>query len=186
MFKENELISYLPPVVSEIVKVSELMSILQVEVDGLWVDLDGVLKSQYVNFADELAVMRYERMLGILPKSGADLSQRRDDILSVLAIGLPYTLANLQLMLKNICGDNGVIVEVYPDEYLLYVRVDLAVREKYDMVFDLVSRMKPANLVLDISLGYNKHGDLVGLTHGGMVDMTYYDVKNQILEVADV
>lgn len=185
MEKVNELISYLPSVVSEIGKVSELMSISQVQVDDLWSDLAVVLDSQFVNLADEVSVSRYETMLGILPKSSWTLAERKENILSVLAIGLPYTLANLELQLKNICGENSVIVEVYASEYLLYVRVDLEVRTKYDMVEDLVQRMMPANLVLDISLGYNKYGDLVDLSHGEMDIMTYYDVKNQILEVSD-
>lgn len=184
MEKINELISYLPSVVSEIGKVSELMSISQVEIDGLWSDLNVVLDSQFVNLADEVSISRYETFLGILPKSGSSLSERRENILTTLAIGLPYTFANLELQLKNICGDDGIVIQVYPDEYLLYVRVSLEMRSKYDSAYQLICRMMPANLELDMSLGYNNYGGLSALTHGEMDSMTYYDVKNAVLEVS--
>ena len=176
---ERKLINYLPHILRD---VREYKAILndgeEAEIVSLWTSLDDALKDQFIQDATEYGIKRWERLLGIVPKATSTLDERRFSVLTKVNEQLPFTITSLKEQLKALCGDDNYSVELDSGKYTLKVEIALEVESKYKDVEVLLKRIVPANMIIDLSLKYNKHNLVAALTHTALSNLTHYDVRN--------
>lgn len=176
---DRKLIDYLPSVVAEVKDYQELMKTEQVEIENLWQKAYQGLDNQFVDSTDENGIARYELMLNIHPKVTDDLELRQFRVLSRFNEQLPYTYTKMIEQLKALCGKDGVRAEL--NGLSLSVKVELTAKGKVDEVKELLNRMIPANVVVDVSLLYNQWKKAKRLKWGQVKGMTWGQLRNEVL-----
>lgn len=176
---DRKLIDYLPEVIAEVKDYQELMKTEQVEIESLWNKVRQGLDNQFIESTDEDGIARYELMLNIKPKAIDDLELRQFRVLSRYNEQLPYTYTKMIEQLKALCGENGVKIEL--NGISLSVKVELTAKGKIDEVKDLLERMIPANVVVDVALLYNQWKKAKHLKWGQVKGMTWGQLRNEVL-----
>lgn len=178
----RRLIDYLPPVIRDVREFRAIMNDgEQAEIAELWDAVEAAFNDQFISEATENGIERWEKILGISPKGTDTLDARRFRILSRLNEQLPYTLPVLEDILRSLCGENGYSLEVQNELYTLKVKVALVAKSNVDDVDVLLRRFAPANMVIELSLKYNKWQKLKELAWGGLKTLTWKDIKEEVL-----
>lgn len=178
---DRKLIDYLPPNLQLIREFKEIAKAEKKEIYDLWQELEDVLNDAYINHATVDGIDRWEKIFKVVPKPTDTDEIRRFRIIARLNEQLPYSYRNLELQLKNLCGDKGYTMELKNNDYILKVRVELKVKEKYDEVDSLLNRVMPANIVIDLSLLYNQHKTLAKFTHAQLSKFTHKHIRNEVM-----
>lgn len=181
MAKEVNLIEYLPGIMKELREFKAISNAENPELFFLWDAIEDAFNDQFVNYATERGVKRWESTLGITPKGTDALEIRKFRIISRLNEELPYTYEKLKMQLETLCGEKGYSLELLNNEYKLIVRVELSVRGKFAEVESLLNRTVPANIVIDLSLMYNQHSALAKYTHSQLGSSTHYQLRNEVI-----
>lgn len=178
---DRKLIDYLPPVIKNAAEFEAIMEAIQPEFVDVETAIINAFNDTFVNDATEVGVKRWESMLNIAPKSVDTLEDRKFRILARLNEQLPYTFRSLDDRLITLCGQNGFTMELFNDIYTLKVRIELVVKGQYEAVEQLLKRIVPANLVIDLDLRYNQHEKLKNYTHGQLSAFTHSHIRNEVL-----
>ncbi len=117
MASERLLIDYLPPFLREFREMRFIMAAIQPEIDTLYEAMQNALDDQYIQYATESGIKRWEKMLKITPKDTETLEERRFRLLTIMGKETPYTLIKLHEMLTGICGEGNYSVEIKPSGY---------------------------------------------------------------------
>ena len=86
----------------------------------------------------------------------------------------------LKEKLKMLCGDDGYIVVLIPEEYRLVVGLGLVAMNNYYDIEKLLKKMVPANIVIEISEIYNRHSGLHGFTYEELEEYTNNQLRNEV------
>lgn len=179
---ERNLIEYLPYIIRD---VREYQAILtdaeQPEMIILWQAADYALDDQFINYATENGVSRWEKILGIVPKATEVLDARKFTILTRINEQLPLTSATLDTLLKSLCGENGYTYEIDGDHYMVSVLVELTAKSNLNDVEALLNRVIPANMVIRLGLRYNQHEKLSQFTHEQLAAYTQNQIRNEVI-----
>lgn len=181
MVMDRNLLEYLPLVLRDIKEYKVLEAIEQTQFENLWSALFDSVNNQFVSDAVESGIVRYEKILNIMPKGTDTLDVRRFRILARMNEELPYTMEKLQGSLEALCGENGYTAVLDNDEYKLIVRVALGVKGQYEEVDKLLQRITPANIIIDLSLLYNQHSLLSTYTNIQLNEFTNYQIRNEVI-----
>lgn len=176
---DRKLIDYLPAVIAEVKDYQALMATEQAEIEKLWQAAHRALDNQFIESANEHSIERHELMLNIKPKVTDDLDLRKFRVLSRYNEQLPYSYNKIVERLKAICGENGVKTEL--NGLSLAVKVELTAKDKVDEVKELLNRMIPANVVVDVSLLYNQWKKVKRLKWGQVKNKTWGELRNEVL-----
>lgn len=179
---ERRLINYLPPILRDVREYKAIMNDAeQSEVEELWKAADDVLNNQFITDATEKGVLRWERVLGIVPQATLSLNERKFTILARLNEQLPFTLKNLENLLRILCGEDGFTVQINPSGYTLIVKIALTAKKNYSDVEQMLKRIVPANLLIQLSLMYNTYEQLNLFNHQNLKVHTHYQLRNEVL-----
>lgn len=180
----RKLIEYLPEFLRDIREYNAILTLaVQPKVIDLFQGTEDAMNDQFIKTANEYGVIRWERMLGIVPKSGYTLDDRKFAILTRINEQPPYTMRAFKQKLEGLCGKNGYSVEIDVDKFILKVRIALTSRNAYDDVCELVERIAPMNLILDISLMYNQHKMYNNIyTHGQLTAYTHHELRERVFD----
>ncbi len=177
---ERKLIDYYPQILREFEEIRMLSGTEQKEMEQLEETQSALLADQFVTTATENGISRWENILGILPKATLSLDDRRFAILSRLSQELPYSMGMLRRQMDALCGEGKYTLELRNKVYTLIVRIALVSRNSYDNVDSLLKRIVPANMIIDLSLLYNRHVMLKICTHGQLKQYTHYGIRNEV------
>ncbi|HEX2927702.1 MAG TPA: putative phage tail protein [Ruminiclostridium sp.] len=180
MDREIDVLSYIPDFLQDFREFRELADSENPEILALWGAMEDVLKDQFVNDATENGVKRWESILKITPKGTDSLEVRKFRILTRLNEKLPYTYRLLELQLSTLCGKSGYFLELRNNEYKLKVRVALTAKGMLAEVENLLKRIVPANMEIDLSLLYNQNLALNGLTHAKLSKFTHEQLRSEV------
>lgn len=178
---DRQLLDYFPQILKEFREVQAIAGTEQPEAEQMWDALQAVLNDQFVLDATENGVRRWEGILKIIPKATASLYDRRFLILARLSEELPYSLRMLMRQMESLCGKTGYTIQRKNKEYTLVVRIALTARSNYDDVNNMLQRMIPANMIIDLSLLYNQHKTLGSFTHRQLSAYTHNQLRNEVL-----
>lgn len=178
---DRNLIDYIPQVLKDVREYKHVMEVEQPEIVSLWGELENALKDNFINDATQNGVLRLEKILKIVPKASDTLDIRKFRILARFNEQLPYTFRTLQERLTTLCGKDGYTLELKNDIYTLKVRIELIVKGQYDAVDDLLRRITPANLIIDLDLRYNQHLTLAKFTHAQLAAYTHKQLKEEVI-----
>ena len=179
--KQIDMMRKVPDVLKDVREIKALMHTETIEMNLLSAALALYLNNTFVDSADEYGIGRWESILHILPKLTDTLDERRFRVLSRINEQLPFTLRSLEQQLSTLCGPEGYTVELFHEQYLLKVRVELTAKSKLEDVRALLNRIVPANMVIDLDLLYNQHSDFDGLTLEELSVYTHQQLRDEVI-----
>lgn len=183
------LIEYLPSFMQELYEIKTIMEIedriffdegnkqYQInEIEPIYLCVKDLFKDQFIVSITKKSISHYETMLGI-QKNSENIEIRRLNILAKYNELLPYTFRmlckNIDMICKSIYSEKGFSVEIDFIEFIVKVRLELDVKSLINIVYDLLERMVPVNMILDLDLNYNKHIDLHKFKHSYLHKYTH-------------
>lgn len=173
---QSDILKYLPPVFAEIREMVEHAKAQNQEIDSLWGACERAYDDQFLYEMTENGVIRWEKMLGIVPLGTDNLEDRRFRIINRLNAQLPYTMRMLEAKLTQMCGPDGYTMEYMPEMFKLKIRVSLYRRNQFNDIKALLYEMIPLNIELDYDIQYNKHSTLTKYTHGFLSQYTHKEL----------
>ncbi|WP_317368046.1 putative phage tail protein [uncultured Tyzzerella sp.] len=154
------LLNYLPYFMQNIEEIKKIMYISEPEIETINKNIEILLNDLFVLESSQNAVNHYEKMLDIVPKLTDSIEKRKYDILALYNQTLPFTLESLQEKLSSICGEDGYILEMIYDKFILNVKISLKNKELFTTVNNLLELIVPVNLIINSTLDYNVWEDL--------------------------
>lgn len=156
-FQEHKrLIELLPEFLQQYREYQVIMDAEQEELDRIQQRISDMLSDAFTDTATEEGIARREQMYHMVPE-GVSLEERRLAVKTQESGILPYTIRQYRNMLAAICGGGKYQVDLDPEAYTLYVKLDAeqAGKNEYALLA-AVRRMSrkviPANLVYDSAL----------------------------------
>lgn len=179
---DRRMIDYIPHIIRDVREYKAIMNDAeQPEMVEIWNAFDNALNDQFILDATENGVSRWEKILGIIPKATLTLDERKFTILTRINEQLPFTITTLNEQLKSLCGADGYVVQLNANAYTLIVKVALVAVQNFTDVQQLLNRIVPANLIVQLSIIYNTHEVLRDFTHAGLSAYTHYQLRNEVL-----
>jgi D-ribose pyranose/furanose isomerase RbsD len=174
---DRKLIDYLPRFTQTYREIATIMETEQFEIDRAWLEAENALADQFILEATERGVKRWESMLGISPKDTNSLEERKFRILTRLNQELPYTLRKLEVVLTNLCGENGFSVNVQSENYTVNVTLAVENQNNYQEVVEVLDKMIPANMIKHVQIMYAQHKNLTKYTHKQLAAYKHGEIK---------
>lgn len=172
------ILDYLPDVIKE-TKEFDIIAIAEnPEINNLWQNHKKVFDNQFISTLDEDGCTRWEKMLGLAASTMQTLETRRLQILIKINTSLPYTIRQLENILTGICGNGYEIVTDYTN-YALTIFLNLSVRNQFNYVYEMLQKIVPANIVLTVSLKYNKYIQIRPYTYSVLINYTCYQIRTE-------
>lgn len=181
---DRVLIDYLPPVVQALREMKAITDGQQDGLSDLWEAVQAAFDDQFVEDATENGIRRWEKILSITPKGTETLDTRRFRIKTRLNEQLPFTIPVLNQQLATLCGPDGYSVKMERGTYVLYVKVALVAKSNLEDVDNLLKRIVPAEIVIDLTLKYNTHDVLAEFTHVELSAYTHEELRSEVLNHA--
>jgi hypothetical protein len=178
----RQLLDYLPDYLQSI---REYYAIFeygeQGEIENLWQNTQNIYDDQFIQTATQNGIGRWEKILDIVHKASDTLDDRRFAVLSRLQESLPYSVRRLKQMLATLCGDDGYNLAIDSNSYTLSVQVAQSARNKFNAVKNLLERIIPANLIVNITQKYNSYELLKKYTYGELHAYTFEELRTNDL-----
>ncbi len=179
--KTFNIIEYLPDVSKNFKEIKAITSVENIELTILDEKVKELKNNQFFLYCNEKGIERFEELLKIVPKVTDTLEDRKFRVLARYNSTIPYTYENLVKQLTILCGEDGFTCELFNDEYLLKIRVELFVKVMYSEIEKLLSKVLPANIVVDLDLRYNQYVTLERFTHGELGEFTHEFLRNEYM-----
>lgn len=177
----RSLIEYLPPILKEIKDFQEITSAIDPEFVDVEKAASKVLDDQFIATATEFGIKCLEEMIGIMPKATETLEERRFTLATLFLEKRPTTFNFLKMQLELLCGKDGYTLFCDYENYLLVVRLALAAKSNYTAVENLITQIKPANIVLDLDLLYNRYSKYKGNTHSELSAYQHETLRSEVI-----
>lgn len=183
---------YWPDVIKRLDLMGQLSDAEMLALGEVKIFLNSLENDFYVESATERGLARYEKMLGILPPDGANLEDRRVAILAKLNTRIPYTKRGLEQFLLNLVGHDGYSLDIEYEARRLNLKLDLSRKHQLSAVRDMLRRVLPANMEVNILLRYNqvymlKRFTVEDLKQYGVDDLrTNGEIKQKFIEKGGV
>ena len=148
MQREVKLQNYFPPVSSAYREMKGIAKVENPEIKRLYKGLEERLEDAFLSSATLQGVKRYEVLLGIKPRAGAGIEERRIEVFRRWCLTLPYTMKKLLEELNAIVGIDGFELQTKFKQYEMELHIyDQSLRVLHS-IRDMVQDMIPANLLL--------------------------------------
>lgn len=181
MARQVDVINYIPLILRDYKEITENANTENEELNLQWQAIEDFQNDQYCDSLTDNGCKRWESILKIVPKDTDSLADRRFRIKSRLNEKLPYTMNVLHQQLTTLCGEDGYSLERNLTTHTIKVRVDLNVKAQYDSVDALLERIRPCNMIVDLSLLYNQHKTLSNFTHSQLSNYTHKQLREDVI-----
>lgn len=151
------------------------------ELDLIRTGLEQILDDQFIQTATEAGIAKRESMLAIQPFADETLEDRRFRLTQRFQNQLPYTHRQLANRLALITGPDGYTLTFDYGAYSLVVTVNLGNKRQFAEVERISQKLVPANILLTVTLGYNRYVDLASYTYQQLAAYTYQQLREEIL-----
>jgi hypothetical protein len=175
------LVEYLPPAVKEVREFRAAVSGEQPEIDLLRRRVKDARDDQFVMTATENRIKQWEGILRITPRGTETLDERKYNVVLRRNERLPYTYRMVERQLDFLCGVGGYTMILDHKNYKLTVKLELVSKYQYEAVVDLLRRIVPANMVIDVDLRYNQYQSLQPYTYGYLAGLTHEQLRSEVL-----
>lgn len=148
MEREIKLQNYFPPVSSTYREMEGIAKVENPEIERLYKGLEERLADAFLSLATLQGMKRYEVLLGIKPRAGAGIEERRIEVFRRWCLTLPYTMKKLLEELNAVVGVDGFELQTRFQQYEMELHIyDQSLRVLHS-IRDMVQDMIPANLLL--------------------------------------
>ena len=174
------LIDYLPDHLKEIHEMRQITEVAeQPEFDFLLPQNDKAINNQFLETADEYGLARREKIFNISPKASATLEERRFTLSTHILEYRPTTMLFLKKQLDNICGKKGYTLLM--KDNVLIVKLALATKSAITAVHAAITKIRPANIALDLDLLYNKQSGIAKYRHSELKAYEHETIRAEVL-----
>lgn len=141
---------YYPDVLANAKEMKILAGVVEPELDLAIGRLKQHALNTFVFDFDDKGLERWEQMLSIVPRAGANKEERRREILIRINASLPYTERQLQKLIDATFGGGNVTASTDHNEYTVWL--DLAVHANIDTwaLSRYVRQVVPANMGINL------------------------------------
>ncbi|MEK4146426.1 putative phage tail protein [Robertmurraya sp. FSL W8-0741] len=181
MDRDIDVLSYLPPVLREFKENQEIAKVENPQIVRLWQATEQAMNDQFIETSTEYGVSRRERMLHIFPAGTDTLETRKFRLLTRYNEQAPYTRRVLRNLMNSLCGEDGYTLSIDVAQKVISVRVELTVRGMFDAVVDMLERITPVNMVMDVQLRFNQQSNLSKYTHAQLSQYTHDQLRNEVI-----
>ncbi len=116
-----------------------------------------------------------------LDVSGLNFEDKVFKIKTVLLDKRPYNIPNVKKMLSVLCGEDGYFFNVDNKNLTVSTKLNLGRKNQFAAVYELLDKVIPSNMILNVELLYNLHSDLSDKTHGDLSVMTHEQIRSDVL-----
>ena len=167
----------LPLYLQEYSELAEIMDTETPEFRLLESRHNRMIDNRYIISCDEEGIARFEKILGMTPKSDDTLEDRIFRCLTKWNVCLPYNYAFLERKLKELCGTEYAIDFDIPGQTMI-VKIGIAQKNQYDSVVDILGEIVPCNILLNTELFYNQYKTLKPYPHIILGQFTHWELRN--------
>lgn len=150
MIREVDLVSYLPPFMTEYKEIRAALKAEDPEFRLAWKAADRTLHNAFIETADKYGVERFENILKIFPSAEDTIESRKKRIATRWMNVLPYTERMLLEKLTVLCGEHNFILIKKYAQYRLELEVDLELYGQVEELERMLGEMIPCNMVVVI------------------------------------
>ena len=168
---ENRYAVHLPEMMKELKEFQKLGKVEGVFLEESAAAKDCLEKNQWILTAERSGLLRLAKMMGLLGAEVMETEVLREVILSRWSSRSPYTQFHLMDWLDGCLGKDAYQMYLDRERYELQLVLELWVKEKKDFLKKHLRKIIPANLILDVGLNTNTHGDLKVMTYGQMTEL---------------
>ena len=177
----NKLDSYLPPVALQIQDVAQVLTVEQPYFTLAWQHVEQVLLEQMIMQAGEYGIERWEKLLQLSGRETLSLAERRHAVLLRLNEQLPFTMTRLRELLAASLPEGEYILTLDSAAYTLHVFLELSAKGCAPALRELLQRVLPANLQLDLQLLYKTYGRIAVYTHQQLAALRHREIREEVL-----
>lgn len=144
-------------------------------------EITNLVDDQFITTANESGIAIREKMLEIQPYEDDTVEDRR------FRVGLqwnnqrPYTFRSLEQKLEQLVGPEGYLVTLDNGAYTLLVEISLGQTRQIYEAEKLIRNISPSNLVITVTLRYNRHQDLTVFTHAELAAYTHQQIREEVI-----
>ena len=175
------IVEYIPPVVKNIREVRNICHSIDKELERMSNAYMLTYDNQFFDTMDDNTCTRWENMMRIEFDSTYTLEERRARIKSRFVEQLPYTKTTIKHILTTICGEGGFLLDINNEAFTVTIKIGLANKNTFNDVCDMISRIIPANMILDVSILYNTHETLSQFTHETLSNYTHKQLREEVI-----
>lgn len=136
------ILNHYPPVIKQIKEIQQIAKAEDIEFSKLNVSINEVIRNMFVFTADETGVQRFEKLLGIKPKAGQSLDDRKIYILSMMN-RRKMSLSELMAMLSNYSEGITVLNDIANMEMIVEINTDAG---SLEMLNSIIDEILPLNI----------------------------------------
>lgn len=152
---EIKTIRYLPEHIAAIEEFKRITHAYDEELKLIWAVLGQITKNISFDQMDDATCDRWASLMGISFADGTSLAEKRMTIKGRWASGLPYTEPKLREVLNTMLG-SSYSLSIDRVAKTINVSVMLADVKNVDIVYDQIRAMVPADMVVTVSVVYNR------------------------------
>ena len=147
--------------------------------DCMEIELNNAFILPYENEpgAEEYACSRWESMLKIVPANDMTLDDRQFNIRTKLFQVAPYTYRSLQKTLSALIDESGFEISRDVGAKILTVKIAVSNRFKAQAISELLDRIVPADMLLNVEIIYTTHDHMSAYTHDELSTYTHDELK---------
>lgn len=178
----RKLIEYLPEAFKTVEENEAILTMAeQPEMVDSWGALDNAMNNQFILDATEYGISRLEKIMKIIPKANHSLDDRKFTVLARNNEQPPFTMRILVRQLETLCGEGEYSVSRDVDKKILKVRIALTSENKFNDVADLLERIVPADMIIDLDLMYITHFEVWfnKLKHENLASYTHKQIRKK-------
>ena len=147
---------YLPEHLEDMIEIAEINRVSDKKMLVVESEIEALEDDILIETATEKGIARREKILGIKPRDGKMLSQRRARVMAEWFDVYPYTKLSLDRKLSLMCGEGHFSVSVNAAQQTMTVNLDLYAKDVVAEVAEMLERIVPLMIIIHIEVIYNR------------------------------
>lgn len=173
---------YWPDVFGKLREAQEIAKALNPEYDLLYEKIRDFINDCFIETARENVLARWEKIVGVVPLSTDTLEERRNRVLYLLQITLPYTERRLKkVFLAQIVGEGNYQVTVDPITSTIEVLINPAKQAQWNDVIQMLDTILPCNMELIVGNLGTPHSVMEEYTHNQLAEHSHDFITNELM-----
>jgi hypothetical protein len=181
MVRIVDLKALLPQLMTEYTELNDVMTVETTELNRIETEHEIVVDNRYIPTCNEDGIVRFERIMSIVPNSNDTLEDRKFRCISKWSQSIPYNYKVLDEKLAMLCGEGMYDLSIDFDNYIVYIKLGVASKNQFKSVVELFDAIVPCNMEINASIKYNTHGLLSELTHEQLSAFTHDQLRNEVI-----
>ena len=176
-----DTIKYYPPHIQNIEEFKRIAEVYDKKLKLVWDRLDQMQTNKRFDQMDEEECEHWEKMLGIKLTGEETLDDRRRNVKGIWTSGLPYTAKKFAEVLDAMVGPEYYLLDINKKTKTLTVDLMLDAIMKSDYIYNLMRAMAPADMIVIVSIVFNRNRAFKKFTNAELKDYTNKQLKTSTI-----